>query len=63
VPKVLELAKFVEEDGVTEMEVRCGRVEASFDAEALAFSEALPQLGLDQKLVGASLYDGERVLY
>ena len=36
-PEFLELAHLVNKNGMTDVQVRCGRIEAGFDNERLAF--------------------------
>jgi hypothetical protein len=61
--KILQLAKLVQQHGVAQMQVGRGRIEPGFDSQAVPFTQAVLELGLDEKLVGAPFEDGERVVY
>ena len=59
VAEVLQLAQLVELDGVAEMQVGPGGIEAVLDAQRHAARELGHELALDQQLVGAALEDVE----
>ena len=60
--QVLQLPQLVELDGVPEMEVGPGRIEAFLDPQRLAARELRDELALDDQLVGAALEYGEVVI-
>ena len=51
--ETLEIAQLVDDDGVPEVQVRGGRVEAQFDAQLPAAGELFPQLLFDDQLFAA----------
>lgn len=57
--KLLELTHLVQQHRMAQVQVRCGRVEASLDAQRLAFAQLVHQLLFDQKFFCAALDLGE----
>jgi hypothetical protein len=66
VAQVLELAQFVQYDGVAEVQVGRRRVQAQLDAQRRAAlfrtGQFLGKFALDQQLIDAALGDGESFL-
>jgi hypothetical protein len=48
-PQLLELAQLINKHGMTQVQIRSGRVKTSLDPQRLAALELLDQLGLDQQ--------------
>ncbi|MNR34169.1 hypothetical protein D3C85_1519160 [compost metagenome] len=48
-PQLLELAQLINKHGVTQVQIRRGRVEACLNTKRLATLELFDQLGLDQQ--------------
>ena len=54
--QLLELAQLINEYGMTQVQIRCGRVESGLDTQRLTALEFLDQFRLDQYLFGTPLY-------
>jgi hypothetical protein len=63
VTEILHLAHLVQDDGMAEMDVRRGRIEAELDAQRRAARKLLRDLALDDEFVGAALEHGELMGY
>jgi hypothetical protein len=55
VAEILEVPQLVDQHGMPEMQVRCGRIEAGLDAQGPAGLQLFDEFGLDQQFVGAAL--------
>ena len=62
VAQVLELAQFVDQYCVAQMQIRCRGVEAGLDAQRTPFLELGDQLGFQQDFLGAPLDEGQRIV-
>src|SRR5690606_15078 len=60
--EVLELAQLINEDGMPEVQVRRGRVEARLDPQWLATLELFDQLGFHQEFIRTAL-DQRQLLF
>ena len=61
-PEILQLAELVELDGVAEMKVGTGRIEAFLDLERLPPLELRDELGLDEQLFRPAFEYGQMVV-
>ncbi|MNZ52753.1 hypothetical protein D3C78_706120 [compost metagenome] len=48
-PQILELTQLINKHRMTQVQIRCSRIEASLNTQRLAALELLDQLGLDQQ--------------
>ena len=60
--KLLEMAQFVYQDGMPQVQIGCRRIKAGFDAQRPPGPEFFNQLGLDEKFICPPLDEGKRVL-
>ncbi|RMV92137.1 hypothetical protein ALP00_200012 [Pseudomonas coronafaciens pv. porri] len=55
-PQLLELTQLINKHGVTKVQIRRRRIEASLNTQGLATLELFDQLGLDQQFFRTTFY-------
>ena len=66
-PQILQLTQFIQHHGVTEVNIRCGRIQTEFDTQrhtrGRAAGEFLHPFGLHQQFIAAAFGHGQCVFH